>query len=101
MTTNARLGFGTLFKILTSTGPDVYTTIGEQIKLKPAGLKVDTVDVSHEESPSAAREFIAGLVDYGELSIDLNWVPGGSAQATLLGYLRQVLTCRVVYPDGS
>ncbi len=101
MTTVAGIGYGTLFKIRTSTGPDVFTTIGEQASVTPFGIAVDSIDASHEESPSAWREFIPGLKDGGEVSLEIHYVPGGSAEATLLAALRTTQVCRVVFPSGA
>lgn len=101
MTTVAGIGYGTLFKIRTSTGPDVYTTIGEQANVTPFSIAVDSIDASHEESPGAWREFIPGLKDGGEVSLEIHYVPGGSAEATLLAALRTEKVCRVVFPSGA
>jgi predicted secreted protein len=99
--TQAAIGYGTLFKIRTSTGPDVFTTIGEQASVTPFGIAVDSIDASHEESPSAWREFIPGLKDGGEVSLEIHYVPGGTAEATLLASLRTTQVCRVVFPSGA
>lgn len=101
MTTNARIGYGTLFQLLTSTGPDVWTTIGEQTNITPPSIAADAVDATHSESPSGRREFIPGLVDEGEVSFDINYEPGAAAFATLLSKLRQVVTARLVFPNSS
>lgn len=99
--TQAAIGYGTLFKIRTSTGPDVFTTIGEQASVTPFGIAVDSVDASHEESPGAWREFIPGLKDGGEVSLEIHYVPGGTAEATLLAALGTTKVCRVVFPSGA
>lgn len=99
--TVAGIGYGTLFKIRTSTGPDVYTTIGEQVNVTPFGISVDSVDATHEESTGAWREFIPGLKDGGEVSVEIHYVPGGTAEATLLASLRTTKVCRVVFPSGA
>ncbi|MBV5268978.1 MAG: hypothetical protein JZU55_02505, partial [Afipia sp.] len=99
--TQAAIGFGTFLKFRTSTGPDVYTTIGEQTNVTPYGISVDSIDASHEGSPSAHREFIPGLVDAGEVSFEVHYVPGGTAEATLMGALRTTQVCRTVFPSGA
>lgn len=99
--TQAAIGYGTLFKIRTSTGPDVYTTIGEQASVTPFGIAVDSIDATHEESSGAWREFIAGLKDAGETSLEIHYVPGGTAEATLLAALGTTKVCRVVFPSGA
>lgn len=101
MTTNAKIGYGVLFKIRTSTGPDVYTTIGEQMDVTPPGIDVDMVDATHNESPNAHREFIAGLVDGGEVSFTIHYAPDNAAMAALYARLRQTVVCRTVFPTGA
>lgn len=98
---DALFGFGTLFKIRTSTGPDVYTTIGRQTGVKPPGFTVDEIDTTHEESPSAERESMPGLLARGDSSFDMHYLPGGTAVGLLAARLRQIIVCRIVYPDGS
>ncbi|WP_156380767.1 phage tail tube protein [Pseudolabrys sp. Root1462] len=98
--TAAQLGYGTILQIRTSTGPDVWLKIGEQMKIKPPSFKVDTVDATHTESPDAFREYIAGLADGESMSFDINYVPGDSSVATLLTYLRTAVTARVVFANG-
>jgi predicted secreted protein len=101
MTTVAKIGFATLFKIRTATGPDVFTTIGEQASVTPYGVSVDSVDASHEESPNGYREFIPGLKDAGEASFEIHYVPGGTAESLLLGMLGSTQACRTVFPSGA
>lgn len=100
MTTSAAIGYGSHFDILTSTGPDVWTKIGEQMNIKPPAVKADTHDATHSASPGGYREFIPGLVDGGEVSFDVNYVPGDATIVTAMTYLRSVITARVVLPNG-
>lgn len=100
-TTQAAIGFGTFFKVRTSTGPDVYETIGQQTNVTPYGIAVDSIDASHEDSEGAWREFIAGLKDAGEASLDIHYVPGGAAEALLLSLLGTTQVCRSVFPSGA
>lgn len=99
--TQALLGFGTLFKIRTSTGPDVYTVIGEQTKVTPYALSVDKIDATHEQSPNSAKEFIPGLSDFGSMSTEIHYVPGGAAEALILSMVGTVQTCRTTFPSGA
>jgi hypothetical protein len=101
MTTNARIGYGTLFKVRTATGPDVYTSVGEQTNVTPYALAVDTVDATHMASPSAAREYIAGLIEAGEAAVEGHYVPSGTDEALLFSMLRTKQTCRAVMPSGA
>lgn len=99
--TQAAIGYGSLFKVRTSTGPDVYTTMGEQASVTPPGVSVDSIDATHELSPNAWREFIPGLKDGGEISADLHYVPVGTTEAALYGMVGTTQVCRNVFPSGA
>lgn len=106
MTTEARIGYGTLFKTGNGASPEVFTTLAEVTSITPPNMARDSIDASHEQSPDAWREFIAGMKDGGEVKMDLNFVPGGSAAAALTGELDlsasdAVKNRQILFPDGS
>ncbi|WP_061023893.1 phage tail tube protein [Bradyrhizobium sp. CCH5-F6] len=106
MTTQARIGYGTVFKSGNGASPEVFTTLAEVTAITPPAMARDTVDATHEESPGAWREFIAGLKDGGEVSLELNFVPGGSAALALTAELdldgsSASKNRQIVFPDGS
>lgn len=84
MTTQARIGHGTLFKIGNGATPEVFTTVGEVTSITPPGMSRDAIDATHEESPDGWREFIGGLKDGGEVALELNFVPGSATTILLL-----------------
>jgi hypothetical protein len=98
--TNAKLGYGLLIKMLTSTGPDVYTTLGQMRDIKPSGASVDMVDATHNESDSATEEVIPGLIRTGDTSFSIHYDPTSATMALITGALRTKKTFREVYPDG-
>lgn len=76
-----------------------YTTVAEVIKIQTTGSKADLADVTNMDSASSFREYLATLVDSGEISLDLNFIPGNAPQQALatdfnnqtLGYYKIVL----------
>jgi hypothetical protein len=78
MSTEADIGHGTLFQKRTATGPDVWTTYGERTAITPPQWARDAIDASHGDSPNRRREFISGMTDEGEVSLEMNFVPGSS-----------------------
>lgn len=102
MTTQARIGYGTLFKIGNGASPEVFTAVAEVTGIKPPNFSRDAIDASHEESPNAVREFIPGLSDAGEISFDINFVPGSSTTTILMA---ERLAARgnkqIVFPNGE
>lgn len=61
-----------------SDGAEVFTSVLEVKQISFGGLKLDTADATHMESPSAFREKIATIKDGGEVSITGNFLPGQS-----------------------
>lgn len=104
MTTNARIGHGTLFKIGDGATPtEAFTTVAEVTSLKPPSMSRDAVDSTHSESADGWREFIAGLKDGGEVTLEINF-DAGSATTDLL--MDQFATSvvgnkKITFPDGS
>ncbi len=106
MSTSARIGYGTLFKSGNGAVPEVFTTLAEVTAITPPAMARDTVDATHELSPGAWREFIAGLKDGGEVSLDLNFVPGGTAAAAMTAELDldgplAAINRQIIFPDSS
>lgn len=89
-TSTATSGFGTLLKLGDEASPEVWTTIAEITGLTGPGEKLDLIECTHMESPSNYKEYIPSLVDGGEVSIDLNFLPGNSVQQSI----RTAMTAR-------
>lgn len=106
MTTTARIGYGTLFKTGDGMSPETFTQLSEVTGITPPSMSRDSVDVSHEQSPSAWREFIAGLKDAGEISLDMNFDPANAGSTALMAELTlngsaAVKNRQIVFPDNS
>ena len=56
-----------------TNGTEVFTTISEIKSISGPSLKQDLIEVTHMESPSSYREYIASLLDAGEVTFDLNF----------------------------
>jgi predicted secreted protein len=76
MATEADIGYGGSVEVETS--PDVWFELGEVTNVTPPNETVDVIDATHMASPNRYREFIQGLIDAGEGSIEVNWVAGGA-----------------------
>jgi hypothetical protein len=103
----ASLGYGSKFDVSsTSASPPIYVALGEVFNITPPSMVVDQVDVSHMQSPLRRREFIDGLIDPGECSFQMNYVPGSPSDLLLLGILDTAVgldrsrMCRITYPNG-
>jgi hypothetical protein len=98
--TTAEIGFGLLIKMLTSTGPDVYTTLGQMRDVTPSGFSIDVVDATHNNSPDETEEVIAGIERTGETSFQIHYNPVSATQVLIEGAKRVKKTFREVWSDG-
>jgi len=78
---NAILGYNSFFAI--DDGLGTFDTIAEIFEISPPNQQTSDVDVTHMASPNKTREFIQGMVDPGEMSIGINWVPGDATDVIL------------------
>lgn len=77
---SGRDGFGTLFQRATTLVPGtVFETIANVTSIGGPSRSRETIDVTAHDSPGGWMEFIGGLKDGGEISLDLNYDP---AEAT-------------------
>lgn len=79
MATSANIG-SFLFKIGTGASPDVPTLIEEVFSVSPVGKTNSLEDVTNFDSPTGTREFIAGLAEGDEISVEANYVPAAAGQ---------------------
>jgi len=79
-----------------------FFEIGEVTEITPGEETTDRVDVTHYQSPDRRREFVAGLIDPGEATFTINWIPGDETDqfiraARTAGDVRQH---RITFPNG-
>lgn len=79
--TNAKTGWGGEFWLDNASGTPVELVEVKSVTL-PNG-ETEQLDATHLKSPNRRREFIAGMIDDGEMSVVMNYV-GGSTTDVLL-----------------
>ena len=101
---SALLGYGSFFQVEDTSSPGVFNYIAEVTNITPPAFTVDQVDVTHMQSPGRIREFISGLIDPGESSFEMNFVPGSESDILLFDWMNTPITelrrrtCRVIFP---
>ena len=75
------IGAGTVFSRGDGASPEVFTVIGEVVNLVGPGAVKDEVEVTN--LGSSAKEFVSALVDFGEVTAELNWNPQDSEHVLL------------------
>ena len=100
--TNATPGFGTLLKV--GNGAGVYTTLAEVKDITGPGLTHDVEEVTHHQSPGRFKEKIATLIDGGEVTFNMNYLPQNATQSVSSGLLKDMIdhtlrNIKIVLPD--
>lgn len=67
-----------------SDGTEVFTTVAEVKSLSGPNLAAAVIDVTSMDSANNTREFITSLIDPGELSFQVNFLPGLASQQALV-----------------
>lgn len=104
--TNALSAFGTLLKLGDGNvvpGPEVFATIAEVTDIGGPSMSTDTIDVTNHSSPGAVKEFLMGLLDAGEVSFTVNFMPGNATHDEATGLIaewlsRNVSNWKLVWP---
>lgn len=104
--TDAKSGYGTLIQLGDTPTPpatQVFTTIAEVKDIGGPGYETGTHDVTNHSSPGAVREFIAGLIDAGEVTFEVNWIISHATQNSSTGLLgaqlsRKLRDFKLVWP---
>lgn len=97
MATNAAIGYGAAFAIY--DGVSSYVAVAEVVNITPPGRTRDAVDATHMASPNKYREYIAGLLDAGEATIEINFVPAVS-DVINTAMEAGVGTFQITHPNG-
>lgn len=84
MATEANIGWGTIIRVASPEAPAVFTAVAEVTSITPPPMTRDIIDASHMQSPDRWREFISGMKDGGEISIDMNFIVGSETNARML-----------------
>lgn len=100
METQARIGYGGTLELADYANPSVYTYIHEVRDFTLPSETTGTEDVTHMQSPNRTREFISTLTDPGEISWDMNLVPGSASDLYLMGTKGKKQVWRYTFPSG-
>ncbi|PHS21741.1 MAG: histidine kinase [Robiginitomaculum sp.] len=99
--TEAMLGYGSKFEVSTDGG-STFDELLEVFNITPPSASVDTVDTTHMRSPGAKKEYILGLGDSGEASMEMHYIPGSASDLKLIAIeaARAPIMARITFPNG-
>lgn len=102
--TDARIGYGTIYEIWDKTlQVPAFVEVAEVINVTPGEATADRVDATHMQSPNRRREYISGLIDNGEASFEINWVPGSDTDVMLREFFEsgENVNHRITFPGAA
>lgn len=86
MTTSAMNAHGTLLKLGDGAMSEAFTTIAEVLDINGPNLARGSLDATSHSS-GGWKEKVAGIKDGGQVTFDINWVPGNATHANSTGLL--------------
>jgi hypothetical protein len=101
MASLATIGWSTIYEVFdASLSPPAFVEICEIFNLSPGAQEADRIDVTHFCSPDRRREYIPGLIDNGEASFEMNYIPGSPEDQLILSLLNSgdVVDHRITFP---
>jgi len=98
MTTTARSGFAS--QLQRDTGTDEFLTVAEVLSIGGPSQSRDMIDATSMDSTDQFKEFIGGLVDAGEVTMELNCIAADPEQQALVsGIYGAVGAWRIAWPN--
>jgi len=79
----------------------VGSAIAQLTSISGPNISMDTIDMSSHDSADRAREFVAGMIDGGEISVEGNLTSANSAAALLALMAAGTVTsgATIAFPD--
>lgn len=102
MTTQANIG-NWKFYFGSNASPSVLSAIEEVFNVSNVGKTNSLEDVTNFDSPENTREYIAGLADGDEITVEANYYPAATQQAAVMTAVDNGDTrpCRLSYTAVS
>lgn len=91
--------FGTSFQIEDTVTPGTFTDVASVTNITAPALERETLDVTAHDSADGYMEFLGGLKNGGEVSIEVNYDP--TAHDSLVAHMdsSDPLNYKIVWPN--
>lgn len=101
--TDVTIGYQTKYRIMGDGAEPEFFELAEVFNVTPGEATADRIDATHYQSPGRRREYISGLIDNGEASIELNWIPGSETDEFLRDLFESGETRdhQIEFPNGQ
>lgn len=101
----ADIGYLTKFKIgdgNVTPGPETFTEVAEVVGLTPPSAAFGEVQTTHLNTPGAMHTYRPTLADPGEVSLTINYAPGGEDDEAIRATLdRKTRNWEIEYPNTA
>lgn len=102
--TDAFSSFGTFLKRGNGGSPETFATIAEVGDIDGPDMSLDTEDATSHDSVNGWSEFIGTILNGGEVSFPINFVPSDPTHDVTTGIQQDMVNrtlrnFRLVYPD--
>ena len=99
--TTAAIGWGAEFHLDDASG--VLTELGEITAITLPNPQVADVEATHFKSPNRRREYIAGLIEDGEGTFEMNYDPASATDVIIRAAIADGVTrsYKIVVPDTT
>jgi hypothetical protein len=100
---DARIGWGAEVQLGATSEVSSLVELGEVRSFNVPSDEADEHEVTHFKSPERRKEFISGLIDGGEATVTINYVPGSASDLLLTDALETGTTraVRFIIPDQT
>lgn len=97
---------GTLLKQGDGGSPEDFSTIAQVVSIGGPSLSLDPIDVTHHASEDGWKEAVGGLLDGGEISLEINYDPEAGTHDASTGLIkdmedRVVRNFQLVFSDSG
>lgn len=99
--TEASIGWGGTLELALASDPTNRVLIRETRDFTLPSETTGTEDATHTHSPNRVQEFIDTMTDPGELSFDMNLVPGSESDRYLMSTRGKRLNWWYTFPSGE
>jgi predicted secreted protein len=98
--TTARIGWGAQLHLYNGT---TLTELAEITAITLPNPQVSEVEATHFKSPNRRREYIAGLIEDGEGTFEMNYDPGSATDVLIRAALAagDARAYKIVIPDAT
>ena len=102
MASDVVTGIGTTFEVAQSNSPPSYVPVGRVISISGPNLSAERIEQTALDSPGGYKEFRAGLIDGGEIVLEVYWKKTDTKQAVLRDAQQSgaSLPMRILWPDS-